>query len=387
MRKNFLSIITTLSVFISIFNVFSAYGAIDNEKSGFCNITTKIIEKGKDIDCKGENITSSELEKLIKNSANNKKLHANELYIKNAIVVGDLILKNVRIPYELFLINFTFNDNVDFSNSVFEKKIIFTSSTFKKEANFNAIKSAYSVFFDNVTFDGSVDFVASNIDVDFNLQKAKFLKENANVSFNSMKIGGNALLNYALFNVCVNFARADIKGNLQLSGAKFTSTEKLNDSYKGTDGKYSYFFSGMKVGGGAFFNNTNFKGNFYMKDSYFESVYFDNITYGCNINDKEDNYSDKINLTGMTYKHIYGIEDEKERDKLLKRTEFSKDVYTTMETYFKNMGENDIANEIYVKMKNKETERLSWSGTKFLNTLNSYLTGHGRVFKKLCHEV
>ncbi|QWR76064.1 hypothetical protein [Candidatus Magnetomonas plexicatena] len=107
-RKGFLSVIAIFSILFLLSNVFDSYGAIklannvavanygakNNETSCFSRITKEkikqILEKGEIIYCKGDIVTASELEKLIKESAKNEKLHSNGLRIDSAIVIGDL---------------------------------------------------------------------------------------------------------------------------------------------------------------------------------------------------------------------------------------------------------------------------------------------------------
>src|SRR5207249_8656521 len=93
---------------------------------------------------------------------------------------------------------------------------------------------------------GEVDFGSADITSSFEAQGARFQNKEKEASFNSMKVGGLASFEKAVFEGPVSFISADIAGQFRAVGTKFQNKEK------------GASFSGMKVGGTVFISKAVF---------------------------------------------------------------------------------------------------------------------------------
>ena len=187
------------------------------------------------------------LEELLTGALPGIKLHRHGVRIIGAIIDEPVDLENALIPSEVWLEHCQFNAGANFNGTHFASTVSFENSAFKADAGFNSMKVGRAVFND-VVFEGPVDFVSADITGNFEANGARFQNREKTADFGSMKVRGYASIKNAVFEGPVDFGSADIASNLGAQGAKFQNKETEAN------------FSNMKVGGDAYFNDAIFEG-------------------------------------------------------------------------------------------------------------------------------
>jgi hypothetical protein len=187
------------------------------------------------------------IQKLLTASLKDVEVPRQGVRIYHAVFVEPVDLENAEIPYETWLNESRFEDRLNFSKSLFRKDLSLSGSSLNA-ANFNSMKVGGSAFFNRAVFVGPVDFALVDIEVNFQADEAQFTHPEQEASFSGMKVGGSAFFNRAVFAGPVNFVLADVTVSFMADEARFTHPE------------HTVNFNSMKVGHTAFFRQAVFAG-------------------------------------------------------------------------------------------------------------------------------
>jgi len=379
------------------------------------------IKAGKDFDAQGGHISGVSLGNLLKKYASQDNKSVEQIYIQNAVIDDKLELISVTIPYQLSLENCTFTDDVDFSYSVFKKSLSLKGSTdenkystFNGKANFykmsvdgdfrventifmskekpihfNYITVSGTFFLDKAalespfTFDNSVMNEFECTGTHFN-NKAQFLddkKSEENASFYSVNVRGNATFSRTVFEGPANFRNADIAKTLEMTGTHF------NDSHQDIK------FGRMKVKGDAIFNKTVFASGFDMSNvevggtlsfqgteankdkatKTFAGMKVDTFVFD------PANLAAPYSLQDAEYRLLNqtpAVDNKKLLD-LIEKSDYSQSTYNNMAAYYKRVGREEAADDVYVLGKLREGSELGWR-KYLLNRLLYWTVGYGK---------
>ncbi len=308
----------------------------------------------------------------------------------------------------------------------------------EQEASFNGMKVAKLTSFQKAEFHGPVDFGSAESKGQFIAKGAKFESQDHKANFNSTKVGEIAFFNDAVFHGPVNFVGADIGGDFNASGAQFNSTEqevifdgihiggrgifceaifkgpvsffamRVENGFtirppKGGAGKRAEFhasvdfggckigwqfnirgaqfkskehianFSGMEVGQIAVFNEAEFHGPVDLRFGSFQLLEFNDVNYPA------------VLLEGMTYKNILAGADWKNLLKLLKKSTYHSQPYSQLETFLKQTGYPERADEVFITGKRRVMKESwnwwkpwQWPGKILETILLDWGVGYGR---------
>ncbi len=207
----------------------------------------------------------------------------------------------------------------------------------KEAAIFNGMKVGLDAFINKAIFKGSVDFSGADIGRQFAAMESQFLHEKEAANFNAMKVGQSAFFDRTIFKGPVVFGTADIGQQFNTKEAQFLNKKETAN------------FNGMKVQG-AFFDLATFKGPVDFRYSSFDFLQFSKVI--CS----------QVKLEGMTYKNIIIGANWRDLLKLLEKSPFHSQPYNQLETFFKQSGYVDRADEVYISGKQRELkESRDWS--------------------------
>jgi uncharacterized protein YjbI with pentapeptide repeats len=319
-----------------------------------------------------------------------------------------------------YFVQAIFQGPVDFTAANIEGQFSATGAKFQGQgidnlANFNGLKVGGDAFFDEATFQGPVDFGYAIIDGGISAVGAKFLSKDKQVNkanFNGLKVGMDAFFDQAIFQGPVDFTAANIEGALCATGARFQGKGKDNEAK----------FNSLKVGQTAFFENATFMGpvdlraidiglgfqaigakfsehpvSFLgMKVKQFAILSFAEF-HGpvdfsfCTIQALEipgitlPTQKDGINLEGLIYKSITAGDNPEDWKKLLAlvdQARYHAQPYSQLETFLKESGYPERANEVFIAKKRREMKE-TWHWWDYLiwpfeKVLLDWGVGYGR---------
>src|SRR6266567_5778257 len=304
------------------------------------------------------------LEDLLMGALTGLKPHRHGVRIIGAIIDEPIDLQNAQIRCQVWLDHCQFNKSVTFYGANFAEFVSFENSAFKAEANFESMKVGGTAFFQNAVFDGPVNFVGANIASDFGAQGAKFQNKEQGANFESMKVRHTAFFQNAVFDGPVNFVGANIASNFQANGVQFQNMEQRAN------------FNSMKVGGAALFNDAVFEGSVDLRNADFAWLDLSSPFW------PKD--AAQFSMQGMSYKYIRAgpLYDEPESHKALltlaDQSVYTADVYSNLEEFFLRQGYRDDADRAFIAGKRRERKEnlhdLGWLGSWLLD----WLVGYGR---------
>jgi uncharacterized protein YjbI with pentapeptide repeats len=169
---------------------------------------------------------------------------------------GGLDCTNLKVGGNLALRDASVTGPAKFGRAVIKGDLKFEKSKFldsESFASFQGAKVGHIAYFEEVVFNGPVDFDGFEVGLELKANNARFAYPGTGeiskkgVTAGGLKVGTIAYFEDAEFQGPVNFSGADINGVFNASGAKFHSKDPAD-------------FSGMKVGQLAQFTNVEFHG-------------------------------------------------------------------------------------------------------------------------------
>jgi len=335
------------------------------------------------------------------------------LAISNALFPEGVVLDHAQIPFDILLIGCRFLDEVEFSQSHFKGNVAIQRSDFDSflnlvrtqidgdldlsecrlnmsdaEADLTDVEVGGLLDLHKTVFVGRALFIHAQIGGNLDARNTQFKYSHQpspgsefddSVSFDSMSVGGYALLEDAEFLGSSTFAYANFARNLGMERAQF--------GYAADPNKARLVFSNMKVGNHAFFHETVFNGTTDFADAQINGKFEANLAQF----NATDTLVSFLNLKtgpaefyGAKFKGGYLVDGFDYRDlkaddatNFLNRAQFSQDAYGKLESMLIREGNEGAANQVYIAQKWRERERLS-PPAKIGNILLYVLVGYGR---------
>jgi len=387
---------------------------------------------------KDRKLSANFLEDLLMGELPGFKPPRNQVAISGAIIDELIDLNSAQIPFAVVLFSCQFNEELNFDNANFTRGLSLSSSSFFKRALFHSMKVGGDADFPRARFKGPANFYGIKVEGGTNFNAAlfedratfawadiagKFTAENARFGneqmeanfgaepdFQSMKVGGDADFNGALFEGPVDFVRADIKGGFTAFKAKFQNKKQANFASMKTGGRASFYgalfkgtaqfgeaeiasdfdaldatfqnkasFFKLKVGGRAYFIHAQFEG---LVDFRFVDISWLDLS-----NASWPKLPDQVLMQGMNYRYISrGLEKNEPKSheallELAKQSPYTADVYTNLEAFFLREGYRADADKAFIQGKCRERKKYFDSGHWFgwLGSWMLYLlVGYGR---------
>jgi hypothetical protein len=253
----------------------------------------------------------------------------------------------------------------------------------KEPADFRGMKVGNTLFLREAKFFGPVLFEFAEIGENFRATKAEFHNEGQKVSFYKMKVA-----------VQTFFDEAKIHCNVDMSYGNFYDLEINGMSKDGKEGSEKNIYipklnlkgtqiqrdlkicnakideldaSHMEVKGPASFSNVNITTLVDFRDSVFQSIDFEKIKWPDF--DKKKNYR-QVYLGSLTYTGIsidkpdnidYQQKDFEAIKSFVETSPFNTQSYVQMETFFKSIGRESWAKEVFIRMHDRElAEKMPW---------------------------
>ena len=191
-------------------------------------------------------LSASFLEKLL-TGAGQYPVHRKGVKISEAIISEPLDLELAQIPWNINMSFCTFKKPVRLRDTIFAKHLLLNGSIFEDKVDCHRLQVKLNFFCKGAFFEKG-DFAFADIGGQLIADGATFLHEEK-TSFNGLKVGGMASFDDTNFLSPVNFGGADISGQFSADRALFFNDSGLAD------------FEGMRVGKTAFFRDVIFHGN------------------------------------------------------------------------------------------------------------------------------
>lgn len=226
------------------------------------------IKAGEGADAEKQHINADFLKYLLKTYSLKDKNPSATFYLQNAEIDGNLDFEQNTIASRVSLENCIFNGDVVFPENKFQEPLSLSGSTFngtvnfsnmKVDGNFNLEKATFThkeklIYLNNMNVSGTLQFYGNVLEGPFTLSdsvmnglectdtkfenkgtqfidnegKMQALKVNAD--FYNIKVNGNASFTGSSFAGLADFTSAEIGKTLELSGARFTSSYRLDDA-------------------------------------------------------------------------------------------------------------------------------------------------------------
>lgn len=340
----------------------------------------------------------------------------------SAQIVEELDIKGSRFNSPLHLVNFNnmraggvfmggawFYGPVDFTLAEVGNNFEGDGAQFKStegKVEFGNVTVENSLVLNGAEFNGPVSFNYIKIGGALDVDQARFNNESSAASFNTIDVGGTVFMRDAIFAGPVDFGLANIGTNLTANNARFANSEKLS------------VFDGMKVGnnvnldgvafaGPVYFGFVDVHNSFVARQTTFGNANLNNMVVG-NLFHLSDTYHNggvtfrdssfslvefhnvhwpdpllEIQFQGMTYKDIHILPSDNTDSargllKLLGRSTYSPQSYSTLEDYFVQEGDPERAEAVYIAYKKREANDAlqefspEWWWNKFLDIFISF---------------
>ncbi|MFQ5605957.1 MAG: pentapeptide repeat-containing protein, partial [bacterium] len=297
---------------------------------------------------------------------------------------------------------------------------------FRNDAFFVGTSIAQNAEFDSATFSQKIHFDKAAIGGNFSAKNALFAYQYGTLYFTKLHVGEDASFDGAQFASQADFQDADIKGRLDFKYTRFDSNLLLNDaSFK------NFTFNGMdstvsripRIDLSRTLINRDFtlekvqveqllarhlsvKGQTSLKEvrvhkadfllSEFQTLRMSEVRW--------PKTASQFELAGMSYNHI-GYENDVDENpqiadknglvggrveskfssedsliSMVKQSRFSPGTHNTLETYFRNEGNKQYADKIFVAQKRRERQNYqAWISLDWwLSTILWAIAGYGR---------
>ncbi len=253
----------------------------------------------------------------------------------------------------------------------------------EKLANFSGIKVGNTIYFQRAEFHGPVKFEFAEIGVNFRGTEAGFLHESQRKNFSRMKVNHKVFLDKAI--ICgtldmsySDFYDLDIKGlrkeengdrqhsvNISLLNLKGTVVQReLTIANAGIDDLDA---GNLQVKGPAQFIHTDIRTRADFRNCVFQSLDFKEMQWPGK--DKTTNIR-HVYLNDMSYSSIsidkpddsdYDRKNFLEIEDFLEASPFNTQSYVQLEAFFKRIGREPWANEVFIRMHDRDlAEKMAW---------------------------
>lgn len=338
-----------------------------------------VLEFG--VNTKIRQLRSHFLEKLLTKGFDNIKVHRIGIRIKNAAFLESLDLENAIISYFVSLTYCIFVRKVKLLDTHFEKSLSVTGSIFLKEAYFHRVKVEMSFFIKKAIFEQSINLGGGFIGRNLEARDTCF---NGKAIFNSMKVGQSVDFINSKFKDFVDLVYIKAS-NMFILGTKdnYIKIGKIALRNASFDRELELRFvdinilnlKDLQITGPLKLNNVHINEKIDLSSANLYSFKMDNVSL--------PNKDDSVIIDGLIYRFISAGKDRDDWRKLIEFVEisnFNVQNYNRLEAFFKTNGQQEIADEVYVKGKRRELCNQKWWHPKRLVTwlLWDKLTNYGR---------
>ncbi len=316
------------------------------------------------------------------------------LYAKNTTFYdrANAFFRRVNINGSAFFDFAKFNGTVIFENSIISRFFSAQESEFQKQFIFKGMEIGYDAVFDLAKFGDSAIFDGTRVGLNFSGKKMNFEGTDARVSFEGMIVGeavrfvnvafaGTVNLKYAnfrdLFIYCtengfppikqISLERAQIQRQLDIKNVSFENLLAVS----------------LKVVGPA-----NLKGLIIRKKADLTHCSFTTLTLEdiCLPKTKNSLILDGINYWSVEAKHISAQDDGNCQgsgetviigEEVEQSIKYDSSIYTKLEAFLKSKGDPDLADSVYIALKDREME-VHTPVVKGLYYLWALVAGYGR---------
>lgn len=341
----------------------------------------------------------------------------------------DANFNNLRVGGNMQLPEVKFSGPVSFVSAEVGGDFEANQAEFR-DSNFNNMKVGGLVNLHGAKFFGETIFIGIEIRRDFGVQKAKFEGDpNKELIFSNARVGGNVIFAETRCLSPVNFINAEITGDIDISQSRFEkrvdfSTMKVGNWVRITetafldrlymnDARFLHVnIQGPKQGDTKGFpsfpldlSRTEIKGELSLKHVTLQRVIasalrvagpttFEDLIIEDELNLDYSGFStismlkvswpksrNALRLNGMTYQLISaGTEEDswKRLLQLVKGSKYDANVYAKLETFFRQQGYADRADEVFVEHKRVERKEFLQNIRWLWSWLMEYLVWHGR---------
>ena len=346
---------------------------------------------------------------------------------------GPLNFFGAQIGSQLTMIKAQFAGPADFGYVNVGSQFIADGAQFlhpTAPTNFNSLKVAHSASMREAVFAGPVNFISASIGSEFQVDRARFASDTELVDFNNLTVSQHAFFRGTIFQGPANFTGANIGGEVAFLQAQFllpTQAVSFKDLQVGAT---AYFWNSTWAGGvdlsgarlhkiivgfptenpgeivklklknavidrelnlenfrlgqlearklavktGAEFTNITISDSADLRDSSFSALNFQNINWPPK--------SEGLWLEGLTYQSLGAGAHREDWQALLDWVEqgrYDTRNYGQLETFFKQAGYQDRADEVYIKGKRREVLKQWWQpGNLATFIFWDLLAGYGR---------
>ena len=345
---------------------------------------------------------------------------------------GPLNFFSAQIGSQLVLVKAQFAGGADFGYVSVGSQFIAEGAEFHHPtalANFNGLRVVHSASLRGAVFAGPVNFISASIGSEFQVDGARFVSDSQVADFNNLKVFQNAFFRGTVFQGPANFNGASIGGELAFLQTRFllpTQPVSMKDVQVGAT---AYFWDSTWAGGldlsgarlhkvvlgfpperveaisslklenamidrvlslenikigrlearklavkdGAEFTNVTLNGAD-LRDSAFSALNFQETTW--------PQKPEGLWLEGLTYQSLGAGADREDWQALLtwvEQSRYDTRNYGQLETYFKQGGYKDRADEVYIKGQRREVLRQWWRPDNLATLIFwDLLAGYGR---------
>ena len=271
------------------------------------------------------------------------------------------------------------------------------NSSFQSRFNATGMSVGGSLIIDGSRFGDQANFDVAAVGNDFKGQRVCFENPDALTEFRSLKVEGLMDFTRAQFAGPANFILAHIKGNFQAQDATFEDARSFQELKRLTGDTFTFNtdFGSMRVDGFAIFENVRFARSVSFRNARFGNLYFDGVRWpdarGLMTYTNDPKTNDLLRLEGMEFETIRDVTSShflhtkaqlvESQTNLLEmfasRSPYSFDIYAQLENYFRREGTPALADEIFIKA--KERERVEARGLpRLANWFLGWTVGYGR---------
>lgn len=296
----------------------------------------------------------------------------------------DAIFNGMKVNYTIYLSGAKFHGPVNFVVASTGRHLMVDKAKFlhpKGLANFKSIKVGWGANLNKSEFHGPVSFLSAEVNEEFRLQETKLLNDKTS-NLSNLKVGQKLFFEVDTIRSDVDMSYGNFydlqigpskieKGkcgkitgipSVKLEGSAIQrnlivnciDTINLNASY-------------LQVKGRANFNKVSIKNSADFSNSSFQNLIFDNVAWP--ERDKKTNVR-KVDIGELTYNRIsidkpdnkeFQQEDFQKVKDFVDASPFNTQSYVQLETFFKRIGKESWANDIFMRMHNRGlTETMSW---------------------------
>ncbi|MHB8066580.1 MAG: hypothetical protein ACYDIC_01625 [Desulfobaccales bacterium] len=297
----------------------------------------------------------------------------------------DTIFNGMKVNYTIFLTGAKFHGPVNFVVASTGRHLMVDGATFLSPqgfANFKSIKVGWGVNLNKSEFHGPLSFLSAEVNEEFRVQETKLLNNKA-VNFSNLKVGQKFFFEPEVIRSDINMSYGnyydleigvskDDQGNctklidipsIYLEGAVVQRNLTLN-----CVNLSQLYASYLQVKGRAYFNQVAIKSSAVFSNSSFQNLIFEKVKWP--EIDKKTGIR-QVDIGELTYNRIsidkpdnkdYQQEDFEKIKGFVDASPFNTQSYIQVESFFKRIGKETWANQIFMHMHNRElAETKHWA--------------------------